>query len=635
MPKQAKADLDDSDADERPADCHTPEEVVERERTERCADVTEQWWYRDRYGEGVLLRYRLEADDCNVILQTFCDGEHWVTGWPAKKKVPLYRAYEVGEPPLFIVEGEDAADWAAGMGLSALTSAGGPEDVERSDWQPAAGRRVVILPTNSDDGRRFALAVAASVLRAGTAGTGAHAGVAGVGGRGRHRLVRDGPSAVAGRAGQKVRELAAQRPVMKPADVAGWPVMRTMLKSRRPEVRWLWRGRVPIGKPMVIYGGLGPGKSIIALNLAAKVSAGAEWPVELSGEGTQAPFDGFDQLAAGKPGTAQGAARECDPDEQGPPARHGPPAAGRGRGGPAKDHHAQFGGAHHRGQRGPARHHAARLGRPGAGGPIGRRRAAGGDRPAVGVLRRRAAHATPGPPGDNRSGGLGRPVRARGGDHLRGGRRDGLGYSANMTLMSTVGSAWMLADEPGDRRLLLPIKSVVGQAPGGLACSISQNAMEWEPAPVADDRALGTALQHALIGSALSLPAVSESNPPAVSLSNASNSTAVSVSNAPAVKVPNPPKGRRGPKAVCREVAMQWLARQLADGPIPVGSAEPGAAEPGTLRAAAKSAGLAWTNVHRAFQDLKIVSEKSDTGKYVWHLPAASAAPNLEKPDGP
>jgi hypothetical protein len=232
------------------------------------------------------------------------------------------------------------------------------------------------------------------------------------------------------------------------------------------------------------------------------------------------------------------------------------------------------------------------------------------------------------------------------------GGRDGLGFGANMTLMSTVGSAWMLADEPGNRKLLLPIKSVVGQAPGGLACSINANAIEWEPAPVADDRILQRARQNALIGSGLSLPAVSlpeVSLPavslPAVNLSNPSNPPDPSnVSNSPtasllAVRVlnpPNPPKGRRGPKPVCREVAAQWLARQLADGPVPVGSRGRGAGEQGTLRAAAESAGLAWTNVHRAFQDLKVVSEKSaDTGKHVWRLPAGCAVPAPDKPGEP
>jgi hypothetical protein len=69
MPKRPpKAALDDSDADEKPADCYTARELVERERAQRCADVKEHWWYRDRYGEGVFLRSRVKVPDTSLNL---------------------------------------------------------------------------------------------------------------------------------------------------------------------------------------------------------------------------------------------------------------------------------------------------------------------------------------------------------------------------------------------------------------------------------------------------------------------------------------------------------------------------------------------------------------------------------------
>ncbi|MCA3003802.1 MAG: AAA family ATPase [Planctomycetaceae bacterium] len=43
-------------------------------------------------------------------------------------------------------------------------------------------------------------------------------------------------------------------------------------------IRWLWPGRIPCGKLTVIAGDPGEGKSLLTLDLAARVSTGAAWP---------------------------------------------------------------------------------------------------------------------------------------------------------------------------------------------------------------------------------------------------------------------------------------------------------------------------------------------------------------------
>ncbi len=45
-------------------------------------------------------------------------------------------------------------------------------------------------------------------------------------------------------------------------------------------VRWLWPGKIPLGKVTVVYGEAGIGKTTLALDLAARVSAGTSWPDE-------------------------------------------------------------------------------------------------------------------------------------------------------------------------------------------------------------------------------------------------------------------------------------------------------------------------------------------------------------------
>lgn len=51
------------------------------------------------------------------------------------------------------------------------------------------------------------------------------------------------------------------------------------LDSVSPEpVEWLWEGRIPAGKLVVIEGDPGTGKSSLTLDLAARLSTGADWP---------------------------------------------------------------------------------------------------------------------------------------------------------------------------------------------------------------------------------------------------------------------------------------------------------------------------------------------------------------------
>jgi putative DNA primase/helicase len=43
-------------------------------------------------------------------------------------------------------------------------------------------------------------------------------------------------------------------------------------------VRWLWKGRIPEAKLTIVGGDMGDGKSFVTLDIAARVSAGRDWP---------------------------------------------------------------------------------------------------------------------------------------------------------------------------------------------------------------------------------------------------------------------------------------------------------------------------------------------------------------------
>lgn len=81
-------------------------------------------------------------------------------------KLPLYRLPELGEHHrVYLVEGEKAADAMWSLELPATTSAHGAQSVAKTDWNPLAGREVVILPDNDDAGQKYA-AEASEILRA-------------------------------------------------------------------------------------------------------------------------------------------------------------------------------------------------------------------------------------------------------------------------------------------------------------------------------------------------------------------------------------------------------------------------------------------------------------------------------------
>jgi archaellum biogenesis ATPase FlaH len=57
------------------------------------------------------------------------------------------------------------------------------------------------------------------------------------------------------------------------------PQVGTLLSDVEPEtVHWLWGGRIPLGKLTVLDGDPGEGKSVLMLDIAARVSTGKGMP---------------------------------------------------------------------------------------------------------------------------------------------------------------------------------------------------------------------------------------------------------------------------------------------------------------------------------------------------------------------
>ncbi len=56
------------------------------------------------------------------------------------------------------------------------------------------------------------------------------------------------------------------------------PVLVNLCDVQPEPVRWLWPGRIPLGKLTLLVGDPGLGKSLVSLDLAARVSKGQLWP---------------------------------------------------------------------------------------------------------------------------------------------------------------------------------------------------------------------------------------------------------------------------------------------------------------------------------------------------------------------
>lgn len=90
----------------------------------------------------------------------FALGEPPAVDHPGGK--PLYRLHELVAQPdgvVVVTEGEHKADQLAKLGLLVTTS-GAADSAGKADWQPLAGRQVLVWPDHDDAGQRYAAAVA-------------------------------------------------------------------------------------------------------------------------------------------------------------------------------------------------------------------------------------------------------------------------------------------------------------------------------------------------------------------------------------------------------------------------------------------------------------------------------------------
>jgi putative DNA primase/helicase len=202
---------------------------------------------------------------------------------------PLYRLHQLAtrqDETIVVVEGENGVDALADLNFLATTS-GGAGSADSADWQPLAGRSVVIWPDADEAGQGYAQAVAAKLSPLGCAVRIIDVSALDLPAKGDcvdWLAVNCGATAedVLALAAAEYRAPAACVDASCPASRSGH-VQIVIAATIEPEpIGWLWPGYLAAGKFHLMAGAPGTGKTTVALAIAATVSVGGQWP-----DGTQ------------------------------------------------------------------------------------------------------------------------------------------------------------------------------------------------------------------------------------------------------------------------------------------------------------------------------------------------------------
>ena len=142
-------------------------------------EPSKTWEYRNAQGLLMFLNCRFETPEGKehrplTYRQFNKDGaRRWAWGGLDAPR-PLYGLEQLAkrpDAPVLLCEGEKTADAAQKIfpDYVAITSSGGANGADKSDWTPLAARRVIIWPDNDDAGRKYASTAAQLALKAGAA----------------------------------------------------------------------------------------------------------------------------------------------------------------------------------------------------------------------------------------------------------------------------------------------------------------------------------------------------------------------------------------------------------------------------------------------------------------------------------
>ena len=240
------------------------------------------WTYHDAHGEPVGLVVRWDTPDGKQIRPVARHGADWIIGGMPEPR-PLYRLPDLADAKrVYVCEGEKCVEAARSIGLTATTSPHGSKSTNKADWGPLAGREVIVLPDNDLAGQAYAKAVAAILGHLTPAPVVKRVDLPNLpkGGDIVEWIDAHGDAAEPNELRGQLETLAdAAEPILPDATRAATAPVLVKLADVSPKpIRWLWPGRVALGKLTLLAGDPGLGKSVVTLDIAARVTRAAVWP---------------------------------------------------------------------------------------------------------------------------------------------------------------------------------------------------------------------------------------------------------------------------------------------------------------------------------------------------------------------
>ncbi|MCE9618485.1 MAG: AAA family ATPase [Planctomycetes bacterium] len=264
----------------------TLEAAIEAATKFTGGEFVKHWSYERSEGIEAFIVCRFNLKDGSKQFRPIhkCDDGKFIIADPPGL-LPLYRLPELQDAArVYVCEGEKAAEAARSIELIATTSAHGSKSAAKSDWQPLAGKDVVILPDNDSAGEIYAANVA-GILH----GLGCTVRIVTLPDLPKGGDIFDWIEARECIESESLRDevacLAGAAPVWQPSENQSQsqygrsePIIVRLSDVEPEQVAWLWPGRIALGKLTLIAGDPGLGKSFLTLDMAARVSNGMPWP---------------------------------------------------------------------------------------------------------------------------------------------------------------------------------------------------------------------------------------------------------------------------------------------------------------------------------------------------------------------
>lgn len=254
--------------------------------------------YRSAAGEFLYARLRMKHANGDKWIRPLRrdDAGGWVMGEPTHPATgkPLYNLDQLTTRPderLILTEGEYKADLLMMRGILATTSGGASSD-DATDWQPLAGRKVLIWPDNDTAGAGYAQRVAVKLLALG--GTVSVIDVAALQlpekgdcvdwlkrflKTSGHKATAEDIWALPLKTEAIERDLSDLNSPVEAMPLPTYEAITLCAADVTPEpISWLWDGWLAAGKLHILAGAPGTGKTTLTLALAATLTTAGRWP---------------------------------------------------------------------------------------------------------------------------------------------------------------------------------------------------------------------------------------------------------------------------------------------------------------------------------------------------------------------